>query len=152
PDAMKLPAPRGQVAVEGVTFAPPGSNKLVLRGISFVVEPGERLAVIGPSGAGKSTLARLLTGVWKPNTGTVRLDGADVNAWERTDFGKYVGYMPQDVELFEGSVQENIARFDDAAPEEVVAAAQRAGVHELVLRLPNGYETQIGPGGAVLSG
>jgi ATP-binding cassette subfamily C protein len=152
PDAMKLPPPRGQVTVEGVTFAPPGSNKLVLRGISFVVEPGERLAVIGPSGAGKSTLARLLTGVWKPNTGTVRLDGADVNSWERTDFGKYVGYMPQDVELFEGSVQENIARFDDAAPEDVVAAAQRAGVHELVLRLPNGYETQIGSGGAVLSG
>jgi PrtD family type I secretion system ABC transporter len=152
PDAMKLPPPRGQIAVEGVTFAPPGSNKLVLRGISFVVEPGERIAVIGPSGAGKSTLARLLVGVWKPNTGTVRLDGADVSTWERTDFGKYVGYMPQDVELFDGTVQENIARLDDVPPEEVVNAAQRAAVHELVLRLPNGYETQIGPAGAVLSG
>jgi ATP-binding cassette, subfamily C, bacterial len=152
PDAMQLPPPRGQITVEGVTFAPPGSNKLILRGISFMVEPGERLAVIGPSGAGKSSLARLLVGVWKPNTGVVRLDGADVTSWERTDFGKYVGYMPQDVELFEGTVRENIARFDDAEPEAVVVAAQRAAVHELILRLPNGYETQIGAGGAVLSG
>ncbi len=152
PDAMPLPPPRGQITVEGVTFAPPGSNKLTLRGISFMVEPGERLAIIGPSGAGKSSLARLLVGVWKPNTGVVRLDGADVMSWERTDFGKYVGYMPQDVELFEGTVRENIARFDDAEPEAVVVAAQRAAVHELILRLPNGYETQIGSGGAVLSG
>ncbi|MDP3660874.1 type I secretion system permease/ATPase [Phenylobacterium sp.] len=147
-----LPRPLGRLSAEGVNFAPPGAAKLLITGVSFVIEPGEVMGLIGPSGAGKSTLARLLIGIWKPTSGTVRLDGADIFAWDRGDLGRHVGYLPQDTELFAGSVRDNIGRFrDDVSDEEVVAAAQMAGVHELVLRMPKGYETEVGEGGVVLS-
>jgi len=150
--ATALPRPLGKLSVEGVGFAPPGSQRLVLNGINFAVEPNEVLGIIGPSGAGKSTLARLLVGIWKPMNGVVRLDGADVFTWDRADFGKYIGYLPQDTELFGGTVRNNIARFrDGVTDEEVVAAAQLAGVHELILRMPKGYDTDVGEGGLVLS-
>jgi len=150
--ATSLPRPSGRLSVEGVNFAPPGAQKLVLGNINFRTEPGETLGVIGPSGAGKSTLARLLVGIWRPINGAVRLDGADVFSWDRADFGRHVGYLPQDTELFAGSIRDNIARFrGDVTDEEVVRAANLAGVHELVLRMPKGYETDVGEGGVVLS-
>ena len=152
PAATTLPRPAGRLHAESVNFAPMGSNKLLLANINFVVEPGETLGVIGPSGAGKSTLARLLMGIWRPNNGVVRLDGADVFGWDRADFGRHVGYLPQDTELFAGTVRHNIARFrSDVADEEVVRAAQLAGAHDLILRMPKGYETEVGEGGHTLS-
>ncbi len=129
----------------------PRSNKPILRGVSFGIESGEVIGIIGPSGAGKSTLVRQIVGVLKPSAGVVRLDGADVATWPRASLGQYLGYLPQDIELFADSVAANIGRFqvtDDA----VIKAAQLAGVHEMILRLPDGYETQVGEGGAVLSG
>ena len=147
-----LPRPLGKLSVEGVNFAPPGMQRLVLGNVNFALEPSEVLGVIGPSGAGKSTLARLLVGIWKPLQGVVRLDGADVFSWDRADFGRHVGYLPQDTELFAGTVRNNIARFrDDVSDEDVIQAAQMAGVHDLVLRMPKGYDTEVGEGGAVLS-
>jgi PrtD family type I secretion system ABC transporter len=152
PAAIDLPAPEGRIAVENVTFKPASAEKPILRGISFALDAGETLAVVGPSAAGKSTLCRLLVGIWPPTIGAVRLDSAEVHAWNREAFGRYVGYLPQDVELFAGTVRENIARMaethDDA---EVIEAAKLADVHDMVLRLPNGYDTQIGVGGALLS-
>jgi PrtD family type I secretion system ABC transporter len=150
--AMTLPRPAGRVSVENVVYTPPRAERPVLRGISFSVEPGEMLGIVGPSAAGKSTLAKVIVGVWKPTGGTVRLDEADVSGWDPIDLGRHLGYLPQDVELFEGTVRENVARMTDASAEEVIAAAQRAGVHELILRLPDGYETQIGDAGGILSG
>jgi len=150
--ATSLPRPLGKLSVEGVNFAPPGGARLVLSNVNFALEPNEVLGVIGPSGAGKSTLARLLMGIWKPLNGVVRLDGADVFTWDRADFGKHVGYLPQDTELFAGTVRNNIARFrEEVTDEQVVAAAQLAGVHELILRMPKGYDTDVGEGGMVLS-
>lgn len=147
-----LPQPVGQLSIENVNFAPPGANRLVLQGLNLKIEPGEMLGLIGPSGAGKSTLARLLVGIWKPTSGNVRLDGADVFGWERAEFGRHVGYLPQDTELFAGSIRDNIARFRAGVEdEEVIAAATLAGVHDLILRLPNGYETELGEAAAVLS-
>jgi PrtD family type I secretion system ABC transporter len=150
--STSLPRPTGKLSVEGVNFAPPGAQKLVLGNINFGLEPGDVLGVIGPSGAGKSTLARLLVGIWKPINGAVRLDGADVFSWDRADFGRHVGYLPQDTELFAGTIRNNIARFrEDVTDEEVVRAAQLAGVHELILRMPKGYDTDVGEGGVILS-
>ncbi|MEJ0067927.1 MAG: type I secretion system permease/ATPase [Pseudomonadota bacterium] len=149
---MQLPRPQGRLSVERLVFAPPGSDKPLIKGISFELPAGQGLGLIGPSAAGKSTLARLLVGAWKPNLGHARLDGADVYDWNRADFGRHVGYLPQDIELFAGTVRDNIARFQDASPADIVEAAQKAGIHEMVLRLPNGYETEIGDGGAALSG
>ncbi|HEY9235454.1 MAG TPA: type I secretion system permease/ATPase [Phenylobacterium sp.] len=150
--ATSLPKPLGQLSVEGVNFAPVGATRFVLQGLSFKIELGEMLGVIGPSGAGKSSLARLMVGIWQPNTGHVRLDGADVYSWDRTEFGKHVGYLPQDTELFTGTIRDNIARFrPDVDDEQVVRAAQVAGVHQLILRLPNGYDTDLGETGHVLS-
>ena len=152
PMATALPRPAGRLTVEGANYAPPGQTKALLININFRVEAGEVLGVIGPSGAGKSTLARLLMGIWKPNNGVVRLDGADVFTWDRADFGRYAGYLPQDTELFAGTVRDNIARFrSDVSDEQVVAAARLAGVHEMILKLPKAYETDVGEGGHTLS-
>jgi PrtD family type I secretion system ABC transporter len=147
-----LPRPLGQLSIEGVSFAPPGAERFILQGLSFKITPGEMLGVIGPSGAGKSSLARLLVGVWRPNAGHVRLDGADVFTWNRAEFGRHVGYLPQDTELFAGTLRDNIARFrTDVTDEQVVAAATLADVHQLILRLPRGYETELTEGGHILS-
>src|SRR5688572_27787741 len=145
----KLPAPKGKLEIEKLVFGL--RDKAILRGVSFKLEPGEALALVGPSASGKSTLARLLVGVWKPLAGAVRLDGADVSAWPRAALGPHIGYLPQDVELFGGTVAENIARLGEPESGEVVRAAQRAHVHELILRLPKGYDTEIGEGGQALS-
>ncbi|MEM7206215.1 MAG: type I secretion system permease/ATPase [Pseudomonadota bacterium] len=149
----QLPAPVGRLNVDGVFAGPPGSQLTVLQQVSLTLEPGEALGVIGPTASGKSTLARLLVGVWSPRIGSVRLDGAEIADWPSDERGKYIGYMPQDVELFAGSVAQNIARFEpDADSTDIVNAALQAGVHELILQLPDAYETDIGEGGAILSG
>jgi PrtD family type I secretion system ABC transporter len=152
PPGMALPAPTGRLAAERVTFGFPGQPVAIIKGVSFALSAGESLAVIGPSAAGKTTLIRLLIGTLQPTAGTVRLDGADVFTWMREDFGRYVGYLPQDVELFDGTVLRNIARMTDAEPERVFEAARLAGCHEMILRLPQGYDTEIGDGGQHLSG
>jgi PrtD family type I secretion system ABC transporter len=148
----ELPVPAGALCVERVAFGIRGHEKAIIRGVSFEVAAGESLGIIGPSGAGKSTLARLILGVWKPVNGVVRLDGADVAEWPREKLGPHVGYLPQDVELFSGTAAENIARMGAVDSDAVVSAAKRANAHELILRLPNGYDTQIGEGGTTLSG
>ncbi|OEZ53144.1 type I secretion system permease/ATPase [Duganella sp. HH105] len=149
---MELPKPQGQLFVEGVSASPPGSTVPLLKGVNFAINPGEVLGVIGPSGSGKSTLARLLVGVWPAMMGKVRLDGADIFQWNKAELGPHVGYLPQDIELFGGTVAENIARFGELDSEKVVLAAKRAGVHEMILHLPKGYDTLLGDGGAGLSG
>ncbi len=153
PAGMSLPAPSGHLLAERVSFIPPGSQKPVIKQVSFELEAGETMGLIGPSAAGKSTLCRLLVGTWPPTAGHVRLDGADVHSWDRVDFGRYVGYLPQDVELFSGTVRENIARMNqDADDEDIIKAAREAGVHEMILQLPEGYDTDIGDAGTILSG
>ncbi|ACI97801.1 type I secretion system permease/ATPase [Rhodospirillum centenum] len=152
PQPMPLPAPTGALAVEGLVAVPPGSTVPALRGISFQVEAGEAVGIIGPSAAGKSTLVRMLVGVWPAYAGKIRLDGADIGQWDRTQLGPHIGYLPQDVELFSGTIAENIARFGEVDADKVVTAARMAGVHDLIVRLPQGYDTQIGEGGSVLSG
>lgn len=149
--AMPLPAPLGALAVEDLVLAVPGTDTIVLRGVRFNLQPGEALAVIGPSAAGKSSLARALLGIWPPRAGAVRLDGADMARMPRDQVGQYLGYLPQDVELFEGTVAENIARLGEVDAESVVAAARNAGLHDLILHLPDGYDTLLGPGGRGLS-
>jgi len=149
---MSLPAPRGEIVVENLMATVPGTQTLILRGIGFAIPAGDVVAVIGPSASGKSTLARLLVGVWTPAAGKVRLDGADVSLWNKDDLGPYVGYLPQDIELFDGTIADNIARFGDIDSDKVIAAASRAGVHEMILRFPKGYDTPIGRAGSFLSG
>jgi ATP-binding cassette, subfamily C, type I secretion system permease/ATPase len=151
PESMKLPAPSGRLEAQGLVFRAPASERLILAGVSLALGAGESLAIIGPSGAGKSTLVRLLMGVWQPTAGTVRLDGAELGRWPREALGPYLGYVPQDVELFAGTVAENIARLGPVDAEAVVRAAQRAGVHELILSLPDGYDTRIDPQGTLMS-
>lgn len=151
-EAMLLPAPSGRLTVEGLAFVYPGASEPVLKGITFDLGPGEAMGLIGPSAAGKTTLARLLIGNFQPRAGHVRLDEVDVAQWEPEDLGRHIGYLPQDVELFSGTVHLNIARMGEADPESVIEAARLAGVHEMVLRLPKGYETEIGEGGTALSG
>ena len=149
---LELPAPLGNVNVEAIRVVPPGSPLPVLKGVSFALEAGACLGVIGPSAAGKSTLARALLGIWPAAMGTVRLDGADIYKWDRAELGPHIGYLPQDIELFDGTISENIARFGEISSEAIVEAARMAGVHEMVLRLPEGYDTIIGTNGGVLAG
>ena len=147
-----LPPPKGQISVEGVTVVLEAKSEPVLRNIKFSLVVGDTLAVVGPSASGKSTLARTLLGLIAPHTGDVRLDGADIRQWPREKLGQYVGYLPQDIELFEGTVAENIARFQEVDASLIIAAAQLAHVHDMILRLPKGYDTLVGEGGAMLSG
>ena len=149
---MSLPKPLGQISVEAVTAAPPGSPVAVIKNLSFVIAKGDVLGIIGPSGSGKSTLARLLVGIWPSAVGKVRLDGADVYHWNKDELGPSIGYLPQDVELFAGTVSENIARFGEIDAEKVILAAKRAGVHDMILHFPQGYDTPLGDGGGGLSG
>ncbi|MBO0346806.1 type I secretion system permease/ATPase [Roseibium sp. CAU 1637] len=151
-ERMALPTPKGAITLEQVMVAPPGARKPTLRSVNMHVQPGELVGVIGPSGAGKSTLARTLVGIWPPLSGHVRIDGADVTHWDPALLGPHLGYLPQDVELFAGTVAENIGRFGDIDPEKVVDAAQRAGAHDMILQLPDGYGTRVGEGGRSLSG
>ncbi|MBF2717687.1 type I secretion system permease/ATPase [Agrobacterium vitis] len=149
---MTLPAPQGELRVEAVTILPPGEKKPTVAGVSFAIQAGSALGVIGPSGSGKSTLSRVLVGAWTPASGKIRIDGASLDQWDRETLGKHIGYLPQGVELFDGTIAENIARFeDDADPEAIVAAAKTAGAHELILRFEQGYETPIGEAGSALS-
>jgi ABC-type protease/lipase transport system fused ATPase/permease subunit len=140
------------LSVEGLGYVIPGTNRAILRNVSVRIEPAEVLGIIGPSGAGKSTLARQIVGILVPSAGAVRLDGADVSVWPRESLGRHIGYLPQDIELFADTVASNISRFRNDDDQEVIEAAQMAGVHDMILRLPDGYETQIGEGGTVLSG
>lgn len=149
---MELPRPNGQLSVEQVTFIPPGATAPALRRLTFAINPGEVLGVVGPSGAGKSTLGRLIAGTITPSAGNVRLDSADMGIWLAAGGHRHLGYLPQDVQLFGGSVRDNIARLQDASAEEVIAAASLVGLHETIMRFPDGYETDIGEGGMRLSG
>jgi PrtD family type I secretion system ABC transporter len=152
-DNMSLPEPEGKVEVENLFFAPMGVQKHILKGITFSLNPGETLVVVGASASGKTTLAKVLVGCYEPSIGSVRIDGASLKDWKADQLGQYLGYLPQDVELFSGTVKENIARMDtDADPDAVIMAAQLAGIHDMILKLPKAYDTEIGPDGSVLSG
>lgn len=151
-EKVKLPDPKGQVSFEQVTASPPMSQSRVLLNVSFALNPGEALAVIGPSAAGKSSLIKVLVGVWSPMVGAVRIDGAELSHWDPEQIGRCIGYLPQEVELFSGTIAENIARLGEVDDEAVIKAAQMAGVHDMIQKLPDGYNTVIGDGGAGLSG
>jgi len=149
---MTLPVPEGLFQLEAAVVVPPGAKAAVLKGITMTIGKGDIVGVIGPSGAGKSTFARALLGIWPTANGTIRLDGAEIFGWNRQELGPYIGYLPQDIELFEGTISENIARFGEVDPNQVVTAAKMADVHDLILRLPQGYDTHIGASGGNLSG
>lgn len=149
---MPLPAPLGNLSVEGVVASPPGSPVQILRGINFRITPGQALAIVGPSASGKTTLARLLVGIWPPANGKVRLDGSDIHVWNKDELGPYIGYLPQNVELFEGTIGENIARFGEPDTEKLQQACRMAGITALVENLPRGLDTLVGDDGAFLSG
>lgn len=150
---MSLPPPKGELSVEQLFAAPPGVQKPIVRGMSFKVPAGSAVGVLGHSGAGKSTLARVLVGVWPYSDGAVRLDGAEMPHWNSDELGRHIGYLPQDVELFSGTIAENISRFEERVDhEDIIAAAAMAGVHDLIQNLPEGYNTEIGEGGRSLSG
>jgi PrtD family type I secretion system ABC transporter len=151
-ERMPLPPPKGSIKVDQIIAGAPGQRTPILRGVSFQIESGVTLAVIGPSAAGKSSLIRVVLGVWPAATGTVRMDGFDITHWDPHELGPYIGYLPQDVELFSGTIAQNIARFREANHADVIEAAKLAGVHEMVQHMPNGYDTQIGEGGHALSG
>ncbi len=151
-EKMTLPVPEGSFQVEAAVVVPPGAKTPVIKGISLAIAKGDVVGVLGPSGAGKSTFARALLGIWPTASGKIRLDGADVFAWNRHELGPYIGYLPQDIELFEGTISENIARFGEIEPEQVVNAAKMADVHDLILHMPEGYDTRIGANGGNLSG
>lgn len=149
---MKLPAPQGNLSVEALIAIPPGHDKPVLANINFSVKPGEALAIVGPSAAGKTSLVRLLVGVWPPARGSVRLDGVELSDWDHGELGPQIGYVPQEIEFFEGTVAENIARLGVPDPDMVVHAAKLIGMHEIILGFPQGYDTRLGPTGFALSG
>lgn len=151
-EAMQLPAPKGDIKVENIVVAPPGTKNATLKNVNMHIPQSTTVGVIGPSASGKSTFARALLGIWPVASGKVRLDGADIHRWNNVELGSYIGYLPQDIELFEGSISENISRFSEVDAKEVVEAAKTAGVHEMILRLPQGYDTVVGVGGATLSG
>lgn len=151
-ESMALPAPEGHVDVAGVTYFHPGQPEAMLRGLNFSLRAGDMLGLIGPSGSGKTTLARLLLGNLSPALGNVRLDGADISKWNPDERGRWLGYLPQDIELFSGTIKDNIARLGNVDAAQVVEAARLAGCHEMILKFPNGYDTRIGEGGANLSG
>ncbi len=152
PRMMTLPAPQQELRVENLAILPPGARKPTVTRVGFTLQKGSALGVIGPSGSGKSTLSRVLVGAWSPASGKVRLDGASLDQWDREELGRHIGYLPQGVELFDGTIAENIARFEAGIDSEaVVAAAKAAGAHELILKFDNGYETRIGEGGSALS-
>jgi PrtD family type I secretion system ABC transporter len=152
-DRMSLPEPEGEIEVENVYHAPPGVPKHILKGINFSLSKGEVLAIIGPSASGKTTLAKLLVGIANPSIGTIRIDGASLKDWKKEELGPHIGYLPQGIELFSGTVKENIARMhSDPHYEDVVIAAQLAGVHDMILQLPQGYDTNVGLDGSMLSG
>lgn len=152
PPSMSLQRPMGMLAVENVIAGAPGTSNNIVRGVSFSLVPGESLGIIGPSASGKSTLARLLVGVWPTQAGKVRLDGADIFTWNKAELGPWLGYLPQDVELFEGTIAENIARFAEVDSEAVIRAARSSGVHDMILRFPQGYDTRLAADGSPLSG
>jgi PrtD family type I secretion system ABC transporter len=152
PPRMKLPTPAGNVTVENIIVRAPGKETVILRGVSFGVPSGTVLGVVGPSAAGKSSLARALVGVWPAVAGSVRIDGTEIGHFDPEQLGHFLGYLPQDVELFAGTIAQNIARFGEINEAKIVEAAQMAGVHDMIQRLPGGYDTQIGDAGAALSG
>ncbi|WP_459208012.1 type I secretion system permease/ATPase [Pseudomonas sp. MLB6B] len=149
---MPLPPPSGAMSLERLVVTPPGQQKPAINGVTFALAKGEVLAIIGPSASGKSSLARAMVGIWPARQGSVRLDGAEIGQWSREALGPHLGYLPQDIELFDGSIAENIARFGEVQAEQVIAAAQLAGIHDMILQLPNGYDTLLGSGGLGLSG
>jgi PrtD family type I secretion system ABC transporter len=149
---MSLPPPTGKMVVSNLIAVPPGSTRQILKGVSFGTAPGDVVAIIGPSAAGKTTLARMIVGIWQPFSGAVRLDGVEVSTWDKAELGPSIGYLPQDIELLDGTLAENIARFGEIDSEKVVAAAKATGIHEMVLQFPGGYDTPIGEGGLFLSG
>jgi len=151
-EKMTLPDPQGRLQVEAAVVVPPGAKLPAIKGISLSIEKSDTVGVLGSSGAGKSTFARALLGIWPTADGTIRLDGAEIFTWNRQQLGNFIGYLPQDIELFDGTIGENIARFGAVDPEKVVEAAKMADVHELILRLPEGYDTFIGANGGNLSG
>ena len=152
PATMALPEPKGFLQAESVVAGAPGTQVAILKGLAFNLAPGDVLAVLGPSASGKTTLARVLVGLWPCASGKVRLDGADVFTWDKAELGPHVGYLPQGVELFDGTLAENISRFGDASPAKVEAAARTVGLHEFIMSLPQGYQTEVGRDGGVLSG
>lgn len=152
PERMSLPAPTGQISVEQLVVAAPGQKQPILKSLSFAVPANTVVGIIGPSASGKSTLARAMLGVWQPQHGAVRMDGAEITQWDKTELGPHIGYLPQDIELFEGTISENIARFGEVNADKVILAARQAGVHEMILQLEEGYDTVIGSTGVSLSG
>jgi PrtD family type I secretion system ABC transporter len=148
---MKLPAPQGRLVVTDAYAVPPGASKAVVGGVNFAIEPGQTLAVVGPSASGKTCLTKLLTGVWKPGRGSVRLDGVEVSDWNHEELGPQIGYVPQEIDFFEGTIAENIARLGPVDPDKVVEAAQLVGTHEMILAFPKGYDTMLGENGLALS-
>jgi len=151
-ESMSLPKPQGQLVAENIYVTPPRAQAAVLKGINFVIGPAEVIGIIGPSASGKSSLARTVVGIWPAQVGKMRLDGADIFNWNKVEVGPSIGYLPQDVELFDGTVAENISRFGDVDSEQVIAAARASGVHDMILRFPKGYDTTIGEAGGILSG
>lgn len=152
PVVMELPPPTGQLSLEHVTFGIRATSRVLIKDVSFTLAAGDFLGIVGPSASGKSTLARLMVNVWKPLQGAIRMDGSNTNDWPSERLGRYIGYLPQDIELFAGTIAENIARLEEPDPEKVIAATTLAGMHDIILRMPNGYDAQIGQGGMVLSG
>ena len=153
PERLRLPNPKGIVTAEGLAFLHKGAKQPLFANVTFTAEPGRLFGIIGPSGVGKTTLCRVMTGVEAATQGFLRIDGADISQWDRKQFGEIVGYLPQTPAFYDGSIAQNIARFiADASDDDIMAAAQSVGAHDLIIQLPQGYATQIGPAGARLSG